>query len=340
MSSVVGSIFGMMGANKQAKAAEKAADAQVEAARISADTQREMFDTSVHLGRPWRTSGQNALGALNYELGLGPHPEFEVAPQVIGANDPNALGTTPDRQGGSGGPAPQNALAGGGGFAGGAAGGRGQPVRDPRDSARQFTGYTGPLTGGRGANDPLSVPGWKREGYHASSPLTQTFARQNAPQQAPQQAAPPSQPQSNFRYKGFQETPGFKHNLEQGQQAIDRSAAARGGHLSGAAVKSGMRFGQGLANQEYSNHLARLAALSGVGGGFAASAGQNAITTGQGIANTTMAGAAGQGNALMQAGNARASGYSALGRGIGEGINALAGFAGYKQAGGQFGGIY
>lgn len=51
----------------------------------------------------------------------------------------------------------------------------------------------------------------------------------------------------------FQEDPGYQWRLGQGVEAIERSAAARGGRESGRTQKDLMEFGQGLASQEYQN---------------------------------------------------------------------------------------
>jgi|SRR5882724_479468 len=64
---------------------------------------------------------------------------------------------------------------------------------------------------------------------------------------------------------GFFQSPDYQFNLDQGQQAIDRSAAARGGLLSGAAVKSGQRFASGLASQQFGDFYNRLAGQAGIG---------------------------------------------------------------------------
>jgi len=55
----------------------------------------------------------------------------------------------------------------------------------------------------------------------------------------------------------FKESPGYQFRLGEGQKAIERSAAARGGALSGAAVKAGMRYGQEFATADYDNFLRR-----------------------------------------------------------------------------------
>lgn len=49
----------------------------------------------------------------------------------------------------------------------------------------------------------------------------------------------------------FQADPGYQFRLDQGNRAIERSAAARGGVLSGNAVAAAQDFSSGLASQEY-----------------------------------------------------------------------------------------
>lgn len=53
--------------------------------------------------------------------------------------------------------------------------------------------------------------------------------------------------------------PGYQFRLQQGQQALERSAAARGMNLSGAALKGANQYAQGLASQEYNNAYGRWA---------------------------------------------------------------------------------
>ena len=56
-----------------------------------------------------------------------------------------------------------------------------------------------------------------------------------------------------FSPSDLTQDPGYKFNLDQGQQALDRAQAARGGFYSGAALKEGQAFSQGLANQTYNS---------------------------------------------------------------------------------------
>lgn len=132
--------------------------------------------------------------------------------------------------------------------------------------------------------------------------------------------------------------PGYAFRLSEGMKALERSAAARGGLLSGGTLKGIQRYGQDLASQEYQNAYNRaltqynaavqreatgynrLAALAGIGqtatGALASQAGQ----AGANLGNLYM-------NAGQAAGQARASGYLGLGNtltgGLGTGLNYL-----------------
>lgn len=87
-------------------------------------------------------------------------------------------------------------------------------------------------------------------------------------------------------YQNYQSSPGQQWLVDQGTQAIDRSAASKGSLRSGSVLKELMGYGQGMAQQDFGNYYNRLA---GVGNqGFGAS---------QGAANLVGQGAAGQFNA-------------------------------------------
>lgn len=77
----------------------------------------------------------------------------------------------------------------------------------------------------------------------------------------------------------FFTSPDYQFNLAEDQKAIDRSLAARGGALSGAGVREGVRYASGLASREYSAYVDRLLQQAGVGAtgiGASAAAGANA----------------------------------------------------------------
>lgn len=131
----------------------------------------------------------------------------------------------------------------------------------------------------------------------------------------------------DFTMADYTADPGYGFRMSEGMKALERSAAARGGLLSGATLKGIQRFGQDLASQEYmnafnryqtnrSNQLNPLQSLMGAGqtstNVLTGAAGQ----TGQGMANTAMAG-----------GQARASGYMNMANALNQGLSTGAGFA-------------
>jgi len=123
-----------------------------------------------------------------------------------------------------------------------------------------------------------------------------------------------------FSMADYQADPGYAFRVQQGQQAIDRSAAARAGLQSGAALKEAARFGQEMGSQEYGNaynrflqqrqlQLQALQGLAAPGSSAAIQAGQMGVDVGRNIANTMLAGGAAIGQGIEQAGQARASSY-------------------------------
>lgn len=94
-------------------------------------------------------------------------------------------------------------------------------------------------------------------------------------------------------------TPGYQFQLGEGLNAIDRSAAARGGLMSGATIRAAQRYGTGLASSEFGNFANRLMALAGLG--------QTAATTAGGFGQQT---GANVGQNLANIGSARGSGYA------------------------------
>ena len=122
-----------------------------------------------------------------------------------------------------------------------------------------------------------------------------------------------------FSYDKMTADPGYAFRLSEGQKALDNQAAARGGLISGNALKAATAYGQNMGSQEYTNAFNRyqterqaklgpLQSLAGVGQTTAAGlgqAGQNyANNVGQnylGAANAQAAGQVGSANAWNQA---------------------------------------
>lgn len=132
-----------------------------------------------------------------------------------------------------------------------------------------------------------------------------------------------------FGMQQFQQDPGYGFRMSEGLKALDRTAAARGGLLSGATLKGAQRYGQDLASQEYTNafnryqteRTARLAPLQSLAG-LGQSANTALGTAGQNYATGAGSVMSGQGenaaNALLMGQQARSSAYGTLGNALGK----------------------
>lgn len=96
----------------------------------------------------------------------------------------------------------------------------------------------------------------------------------------------------------FRADPGYNFAFDEGQRAIQGSAAAKGGLLSGGALRALQRTGQGMADQQYGSYLDRYMNLANLGENAAAQTG-----------NFGAMSAARQGGYMTDAGAARAGGY-------------------------------
>ena len=121
-------------------------------------------------------------------------------------------------------------------------------------------------------------------------------------------------------YQGFTATPGYQFRVDEGNNAINAMAGARGGLVSGATMQALQERGQNLATEEYGNYMNRLSGLTGMGmsaAGNQASAGANY--------------ASGASNALANQGNAQAAGYIGQSNALMGGINTGLNIYGYMQ---------
>lgn len=111
-------------------------------------------------------------------------------------------------------------------------------------------------------------------------------------------------------FSSFKQSPDYQFSYDQGMQALDRSAAARGGLYSGGHSADAMKFGSGLAAQNYNTFYNRLQSMAGQGQTTAGSL----QTLGQNVANNI--------------GAARQSSYNNNAQTYGATANALAGLYG------------
>ena len=124
-----------------------------------------------------------------------------------------------------------------------------------------------------------------------------------------------------FSMNAFTQDPGYGFRLKQGQKALDASFAARGGLISGNALKAATAFGQYMGSQEYQNAfnryqterqatLAPYMTLAGFGTGANAANAQAGQNYANNVGNYLTGGAAAQAAGGMGVANALGSGAS------------------------------
>ena len=135
-----------------------------------------------------------------------------------------------------------------------------------------------------------------------------------------------------FAESDFKADPGYNFRMSEGMKALDRTAAARGGLLSGATLKGAERFNQDLASNEYSNAYNRyvgnqatqrnaLAGLTGFGPTAATTMGQAGNTYATNAGNIGMGTATTMANADLTGAAARQSAYGGAGGAFANALN-------------------
>jgi len=294
LGSVVGGLMGK-------ESSRKAANTQADSAREAAALQKQMFEKNIELQEPFRQGGLAAQNKLLQYLGL----QSGAAPRVRSeAELRNSLMAQYQN-------APTPGQPEGGYFE--------EYKAAPGDE--QMTRRFIATPGAAGAN------GINEAGLNAA--IQAAMAQDQAAQQSyqgQQQSPDFGKYTRDFGMQDFQQDPGYAFRMSEGLKALDRQAAARGGLISGGALKASQRYGQDMASQEYTNAFNRyqtnranqLNPLQSLMGG-AQTAANTLGAAGQNYANQA-------GEAYMGAGNARASGYigqgNALAGAMNQGINA------------------
>jgi hypothetical protein len=133
----------------------------------------------------------------------------------------------------------------------------------------------------------------------------------------------------------FRLSPDYQFALKGGTEALDNSAASKGGLINGNQIRAQTEYGQGLATQNLQGYFARLAGMSTQGqnaagtlGTLGNQLGSMGTTIGNGVvgpnASTNIVGANNVAQSTMGAGTADASGTLGTVKGIQSGANALA----------------
>lgn len=251
-------------------------NAQAHAADNASNIQNSQYLQTRQDLTPYRNAGYGALGQINALLGLGGNTQVG-GPSGTG----NALNAPPL--------VGQN-------YANQSSRGK-TPIQDIQAA----------LALGR----PISDMSWSQAGFGPGGqgyyPQTQVAGGGGAPGAAA--PAPDAATAQHNAFMNFQTDPGYQFALDQGSQALQRSAAARGILNSGATAKALTDYGQGMAAQQYGNYFNRLQSLAGIGQSATNATGQFGASA-----------ASGQGNALMAAGGARASAYGGVAQSGNQGI--------------------
>lgn len=292
---VIGGVAAVAGGAIAAKGAKSAAQTQANAALDANATNKAMFDEQVALQAPFRDTGLAANNRLAFLLGLTPGstsgaPTTPTAAPTMGISPtPSFGGLSPQMltQGSDGvfappaGPAPvmesMDAIRA-----------RLAPqFADPgtleaeaqAESSRQQQAASVYQQGQSQAQQAQSqIQQAQSQAQQPTQPANNLstfgslaqqfgqaeFAADGAPKvPAFNQAVPTAPTQANFQDMPafnpdmMKEDPGYQFRLDQGMKGVNNSAAARGGLLSGAALKATDQYNQDYASGEYGNAFNR-----------------------------------------------------------------------------------
>jgi len=276
-----------------ARASRKAASTQAEAAREGMDAQERMFERQLELQEPFRQSGLEAQNMLMRELRnpqqyrpTGSTAAMVPRPRASGGGVAGAI-----RSAARGGllPAgldPRAAAADPEGYQRMLQGAREQEARMPGSTMFSQGGGVSLAPGDIAQqrfqqSAGLSPAEIAAQRFQASAGLSPAEIANRQFQQSqglsPAEIANRQFQQSQGLSPGelgteqfnFQADPGYGFRMSEGLKALERSAAARGGLVSGGAGKALQRYGQDLASQEYGNAFQRFqqdrAARAGLG---------------------------------------------------------------------------
>jgi hypothetical protein len=144
----------------------------------------------------------------------------------------------------------------------------------------------------------------------------------------------------NFSAQQYQQSPGYAWQLQQGQNAVQASAAAKGMLNSTGTQQNLMSYSQGLANQDYQqalqNYMAQNQQTYNMYNNLSQQ-GQNAAiqqgSTGAQLANTMS-------NSIMAGGNAQAAGIMGQASAINNGLTGVGNAYSNQQTMNQFQQMY
>lgn len=308
VATIVGGGLSLLGGMEGADAAEDAANIQAQTTREANKIAERQFDTVRSDLAPFRGLGTGAVNALAQGLGIT-MPTFQASAADREAIRQRLL--------------PQFTR---GGAPSAPAGLEGLPPQLQAIIAGQQGGFTS-----QGGVQQDFIPGAQGSAQTVDeAALNAAIERE---MQAMQMASTPQgggpgfgSLMQDFTGADLENEPGFQFEMDQGMKALNNRLAAGGSFFSGAALKGGQRFAQGLASTRYGDAFNRDAANKARKFNFLTGAvgiGQNAAAqtgnAGQNMVNTVGANTTALGNAQ---GAARIAGSNALAGGINNAVGA------------------
>ncbi len=242
--SAIGAVGGIIGGMMGADASKDAARTQQQAADRATEEQRRQYDQTREDMAPWRDMGGAALNQLGYLMGIGGYgggaggsqsQNWLTEAQIREQLTPQFTSQTP-----SGGSSYNN---------------RPQYVTvydgtgNDQDTGRQVLFSGGQSTASRVDEAGLNAAVQQR----LQEQQTQRQAAEEAARKAAESDPAFGSLLRRFTMDDYLEDPGYQFRLQQGEQAINRAAAAAGRYDSGRALKDLNEFNSGLASQEFGN---------------------------------------------------------------------------------------
>jgi hypothetical protein len=282
---------------------QSAAGTQAGAAQSASLAQLGMQQNAINQVAPWRQAGANALNEYSMLMGL---PGVDTSQPAFANPFGGSLGSGFYGQqqasypsGPNTGPPP---IQNNNNYYGGASGmgsGQANQIGPARPGVQGMAGGGGqiadpPQTGSKPIS-PGSTPSMASGGGAGPTQANVSPTRTQDPAQSINQ--------------WLTQLPGYQFQLQQGTQAVENSAAARGMQLSSNDMHAIDQFGQGLAGTTFNQWLDRLNNLSTQGANAATGNATNIMQTSGMI-----------GNNMIGAGNALAAGQVATGNALSSGF--------------------
>jgi hypothetical protein len=276
-------VGGVVSASASSSAANKAAKVSQDTTNQNNALARDIYSQNTQTLAPFVQQGGAATAYINQLLGIQSAPAAQPQPQPV------PTGTV---QSGGGQPASGRAISVSDGFGGAIGRFVGDSLRE--DIADRGYGIlTTPSGGGMGVGS----------GYGAGS-TGATFA-QGGGAGGTTTAAPALAPGSaGNAFDAYRNSTGYQFRLGEGMRAVTANKALSGLLNSGSAVKSAMRFGDGIAAQEFDSYYNRLAGQQGVGLSAASAQAGVANNYSAQVQGNNSTNATNAGNAAIARGNA------------------------------------